>query len=130
MCSSQATCTNCLNKRTVYRILKEQREKGLVESPAKRGRRNYSGPVKEYTDNFQEGVVRRRIHKVLYRQGISHFDNSTCCSGRRSRVPLLKDKPVPNHFQNGFPIQDHGQEKVPIRAASYYSLTGPIPKRH
>ena len=48
-----------MNKRTVYRILKKYRgRRDLLRS-----RKNHSRPVKEYADNFQEGVIRRRIHK-------------------------------------------------------------------
>ena len=51
-----------INRSTVYRICKEQKEKGNVSSPTKRGKMEHSGSLEEYTDNFQ-GVIRRRIHR-------------------------------------------------------------------
>ena len=52
-----------LSRSTVYNITKEKRETGHVTSPKKRGRKEHSGKVKKYTDNFLEGVIRRRIHR-------------------------------------------------------------------
>ena len=52
-----------LSRSTVYNITKEKRETGHVTSPKKRGRKEHSGKVKEYTDNFLEGVIRRKIHR-------------------------------------------------------------------
>ena len=52
-----------MHQRTIYRICREHRDKEHIESPRKRGRKEHSGPVREYTDNFQEAVIRRRIHK-------------------------------------------------------------------
>ena len=33
-----------------------------MHSPAKKGKKSGSGPAQQETDNFQEGVIRRRIH--------------------------------------------------------------------
>ena len=52
-----------ISRTTVFKICREQRDQGCVSSPKKRGRKEHSGMVEEYTDNFQEGVIRRRIHQ-------------------------------------------------------------------
>jgi hypothetical protein len=51
-----------MSMKTVTRIRKEQRDKGYIESPVKRRRKERSGPVQSYTENFQERIIRRRIH--------------------------------------------------------------------
>ena len=51
-----------LSESTVKRIAREFLQQSKVESPEKRGRRSECGTM-ENTDNFMEGVVRRRIHR-------------------------------------------------------------------
>ena len=51
-----------LSESTVKRIAREFLQQGKVESPEKRGRMSGCGAM-ENTDNFMEGVIRRRIHR-------------------------------------------------------------------
>ena len=51
-----------INRSTVYRICKEQKERDM-SAVHRRGKMEHSGSVKGYTDNFQKDVIRRRIHR-------------------------------------------------------------------
>ena len=45
------------------RVGSEMRSQGFVSSPAKLGRKSGLGAAQQETDNFLEGVIRRRIHR-------------------------------------------------------------------
>ena len=48
---------------SVKRVGSEMRSQGFVSRPAKLGRKSGSGAAQQETDNFLEGVIRRRIHR-------------------------------------------------------------------
>ncbi|XP_062520186.1 uncharacterized protein LOC134195201 [Corticium candelabrum] len=52
-----------VSERTVFRVHCQVNVEGDVHSPAKKGKKSGSGPAQQETDNFQEGVIRRRIHR-------------------------------------------------------------------
>ena len=52
-----------VSERTVFRVHRQVNVEGDLHSPAKKGKKSGSGPAQQETDNFQEGVIRRRIHR-------------------------------------------------------------------
>ena len=52
-----------VSERTVFRVHRQVNVEGGVHSPAKKGKKSGSGPAQQETDNFQEGIIRRRIHR-------------------------------------------------------------------
>ena len=52
-----------MSSASAKRVGSEMRSQGSVSSPTKLGRKSGSGEAQQETDNFLEGVIRRRMHR-------------------------------------------------------------------
>ena len=52
-----------VSERTVFRVHCQVNVEGDVHSHVKKGKKSGSGPARQETDKFQEGVIRCRIHR-------------------------------------------------------------------
>ena len=63
-----------VSERTVFRVQRQVNVVGDVHSPTKKGKKSGSGSAQQETDNCQEGVIRRRIHRFYTDRELETMD--------------------------------------------------------
>ena len=124
--TKRTTMAMQVSEHTVFRVHRQVNVEGDVHSPAKKGKRSGSGPAQQETDNFQEVVIRRRIHRFYTDRALPTIDKMIFCSTTRHRLLIQQTNTSQNSRENVLHIYNTQQENSVVRTTQNYCCSSSL----